>query len=101
MTKKKKYHSGGKWAIKKIALIRKKWFGGKCMWDRCEETKNLEFAHATPTDLSKLKQSHRGSYERYQDLLDNPECFLLFCSVHHRLFDGRTINQTWRNNYNV
>lgn len=91
--------SGGKRQVLTIGLIRINWFGGVCMWDGCEKTFGLEFAHAIPTELSRTKTTERSSYERLQDLMNNPECFLLYCPPHHREFDGRTSNQTWRNNY--
>lgn len=94
--KKKKYPSGGWYQVQKISRIRIEWFGGICMWDDCNVSYNLEFAHAIETELSKRKKSHRSSRERLVDLITNPECFLLFCSEHHRIFDGRTNGETWR-----
>lgn len=99
--KKKKRISGGKRQVIIIGLIRLHWFGGKCMWGLCEITTGLEFAHVVETELSRTVITRRSSWERLQDLLNYPECFLLFCSEHHRVYDNRDVKQTWRNNYKV
>lgn len=82
--------SGGKFYGNKLRLIKKYWFGGKCMFDSCDKTVDLEFAHTKETPLSKKKKSGRSSQERLKDVMKYPERILLFCSEHHRIFDGRT-----------
>lgn len=94
MAKNKNTISGGKWAVERLQLIRKEWFGGRCMhvdeYDKqCKVTHDIELAHAIDTDLSKEKTSARSSWERLVDVMNNPECFLLFCPKHHIEFDGR------------
>jgi len=91
--------SGGKWQGERIRLIRKHWFGGKCMHNDCNKTIGLELAHAIPTKLSKTITTERSSRQRLDDLMNNPECFLLLCPPHHRELDGRTAEQNWRNQY--
>ncbi|MCV0393668.1 MAG: hypothetical protein K5790_10340 [Nitrosopumilus sp.] len=98
MKKKKKPISGGKRNVIIIGLIRIHWFGGVCMWDGCNAKHDLEFAHAIETELSKAKNSGRSSWERLCDLLTNPECFLLYCAFHHRIFDNR-IGDVWKEEF--
>jgi len=92
----KKRKSGGKRQVERLQLIRKHWFGGRCMWQngndtQCSKKDDLELAHALDTQLSKDQPNgFRSSFARLQDTLDNPECFLLLCRKHHREFDGRT-----------
>lgn len=93
--------SGGKKQGQSLRAIRKHWFGGRCMHineddTQCSKTKNLELAHGIDTELSK-QQPHgfRSSFERLKDTMENPECFLLFCRVHHREFDGRDADE-WK-----
>lgn len=97
----KEYRSGGHWQVLRIGVIRQEWFGGVCMWNDCDITKDLEFAHAIQTELSLAKKSHRSSRERLDDLMNNPECFLLFCPLHHRVYDNRDGDDwkadLWRN----
>jgi hypothetical protein len=99
----KKRKSGGKKSVEKLQDIRKIWFGGRCMWiydngKQCEQTFDLELAHAVDTDLSKAQTNSRSSWHRLKDTLEHPECFLLFCSKHHREFDGRDTN-LWQEEY--
>jgi hypothetical protein len=92
--KKKKRKSGGKKQGDKLRLIRKYWYGGKCMWknkegSRCQVGVGLELAHAIPTELSNKKISGRSSWERLNDVMNFPERFILLCQHHHIEFDGR------------
>jgi hypothetical protein len=45
----------------------------------------LEFAHLNTTELSGRS---RGSYERYKDIIQNPDCYILLCKKHHHMFDN-------------
>lgn len=96
--KKSERISGGKRQIITIGLIRIHWFDGKCMWEDCNVIHGLEFAHAIPTPLSIEKKSGRSSYERLKDLMENPECFLLYCPMHHMMYDNRT-SFSWVEDY--
>ncbi len=91
---KNKPKSGGKNQVEKLQSIRLEWFGGRCMdvdekGIQCNCTFDLELAHAKPTTLSIKKSTARSSYERLKDVMENPECFLLFCTQHHFAFDGK------------
>jgi len=99
----KKRKSGGKKAVERLQEIRKFWFGGRCMWENengtyCSITFDLELAHAIDTDLSKAQTNSRSSWHRLKDTMENPECLLLFCAEHHRMFDGRT-KALWQEEY--
>ena len=95
--------SGGKKQVEQIAVIRKTWFGGRCMYKKngikCRCTFDLEFAHVIETVLSKKKKSGRSSYERLKDLIENPECFLLLCPNHHMIVDNRNSIIVWQDDY--
>ncbi len=65
---------------------------------QCSKTHDLELAHAIDTQLSKDQPSSRASWDRLKDVMNNPECFLLFCAKHHREFDGRT-KDLWKEDY--
>jgi len=95
----KKSKSGGKLFGDKLRLIRLHWFGGKCMGENCNETENLELAHAIPTKLTREKPNgFRSSYERLQDVLNYPERFLLFCRICHFKYDGRDV-EDWKEKF--
>jgi len=103
MSQVQKRVSGGKKAVKQLKLIRKHWFGGRCMHinedkTQCVITHNLELAHAIQTQLSKDQPSSRASWDRLKDAIENPECLLLFCATHHRDYDGRT-SDVWKENF--
>lgn len=67
-------------------------FGGQCIdkgkfpdskkYKKCRG--RLEFSHIKPT---KLRGRSRGRADRYHDIKNNPECYVLRCRRHHRLFD--------------
>jgi len=100
---KKKVKSGGKNQVEKLQKIRLEWFGGRCMdvdekGIQCDCTFDLELAHAKPTALSIKKSTARSSYERLKDVMENPECFLLFCTTHHFRFDGKN-SIIWYSDY--
>lgn len=97
--KKKKKKSGGKRQCETLREIRIIWFGGICMNKDCGEDnpRVLELAHAVPTELSMQKPNgFRSSYERLKDVIENPECFLLFCRKCHNEFDNRSADRTWK-----
>lgn len=58
-------------------------FGGECQ--ECLMTVNLEFAHKTPTGLN---GDSRGSFTRIYDVIKYPECYMLLCKEHHKLYDA-------------
>lgn len=94
MSEKKKPKSGGKVQVEQLQAIRLEWYGGQCMHIhpngmQCEVTFDLQLAHAKDTPLSIAKKSGRSSAERLKDVMENPECFLLFCMKHHWEFDGK------------
>lgn len=65
-------------------------FGGSCRFvledgSLCGSLENLEFAHLEETGIS---GNGRGSRERIYDVIKHPECYILFCRDHHRLFDA-------------
>jgi len=70
--------------------------GGRCLWhtfaggDPCNAVNQaeLEFAHIKPTKLSETIEG-RGSWRRYNDIKNNPDCYLLLCTDHHKILDGR------------
>lgn len=68
-------------------------FGGKCLYNNCNSTESLEFAHLSQT---KLHGAGRGQDERLKDITDNPTSYTLFCKKHHREFDnnGKKNNQS-------
>ena len=57
-------------------------FGGKC--SVCGSTKQLEFAHVKPTELS---GTGRGKWNRDYDIKKNPECYRLLCGDCHDELD--------------
>lgn len=56
-------------------------FGGKCEY--CGNQQELDFVHIMPTKLS--GRNGRGSAERYRDIKDNPQCYVLLCKKHHNM----------------
>lgn len=54
-------------------------FGNKCLL--CPSEYRLEFAHIKPTEL---KGEGRGRKERYYDILNNPDSYILLCQLCHR-----------------
>lgn len=70
--------------IKKQFIQLRLKYGGKCQWQNCNQTKNLEFAHTKPT---KLKGKGRGRKERYYDIKNNPTSYILLCKYHHKILD--------------
>lgn len=69
--------------------INKKWdelkriYGKKCMI--CGLTENLEFAHVRETGLS---GQGRGKSHRYYDIVNNPDCYRLYCMDCHINYDS-------------
>ena len=56
------------------------YYGNKCFF--CGQTYRLEFAHKRPT---KLNGKGRGRQERYYDIKNNLDCYMLTCSKHNYL----------------
>jgi hypothetical protein len=95
---KSKLSKSGLWyRTKRAQLVQER--GGRCLWhtfaggEPCTaiEQKELEFAHIKPTPLSNTIEG-RGSWRRYRDIKDHPDCYLLLCQDHHKILDGRDGN---------
>jgi hypothetical protein len=56
-------------------------FANRCC--ACWQKENLEFSHREQCNLGE----GRGSKERYADILNHPEEYLLFCHDCHREYD--------------
>lgn len=83
--------SGGKRAGIQLRIIREHWFGGKCMFNGCQEIDGLELCHTRKTKLTIAKPTHRSSWERLKEVKEHPEWFILLCFEHHCLYDGKTV----------
>lgn len=70
-----------KWIKTKRAELLEE-FGGSCRI--CGTSKELQFAHLTPTDL---KGWGRGRKERYYDVKNNPDSYTLLCEPCHKQLD--------------
>ena len=71
------------WIVEAFRKLREA-YGGKCAI--CGSMERLEFAHVQPT---KLSGRSRGRKERYYDVSNNPECYMLLCHDCHRDYDNR------------
>lgn len=49
---------------------------------RCKARTNLEFAHIIPTGLN---GRGRGQTQRYRDIEQNPDSYMLLCKKHHKM----------------
>lgn len=80
-----------------FAELRKS-FGGKCVV--CKTVEKLEFAHVKPTSLS---SDGRGLKNRYYDIKNHPDCYILMCFHHHHEFDriSPEIKEEWLKNNRV
>ena len=69
----------------KMEALRKE-RGGRCILelDGCWLTRGLEFAHITPTPVN---GRGRGLPQRYHDIKNNPEAYLLVCRACHAKAD--------------
>lgn len=83
--------SYGKWIAKKRAQEIQKW-GGACQVCGNITYEELEFAHVIETELSGDGQG-RGSYRRWKDVRDHPECYRLMCYLCHEVFDNEKENE--------
>jgi hypothetical protein len=68
-----------KWIAKAFIKLRKD-YGDRCYF--CSSTFQLEFAHVLPT---KLNGRGRGRKERYYDIINNRDKYLLTCKNHNYL----------------
>lgn len=68
-----------KWIKKAFRELRKE-YGNRCYF--CGKEFSLQFAHIKPT---KLSGRGRGRKERYYDIKNNLESYLLTCSEHNYL----------------
>ncbi len=75
---------------KKFKELRKEW-GGRCV--ECGDTHRLEFAHL-PGKPTGIEGKGRGMPQRYYDIRNNPQCYVLLCQRDHKKLDGRTWNYT-------
>jgi len=57
-------------------------FGGKCCF--CGSIDKLQFAHIQATDV---RGRGRGRKERYYDIKNNPDSYVLLCPSCHRTLD--------------
>jgi hypothetical protein len=71
------------WIKKKFIHLRKV-FGNQCQFPNYHETENLEFAHLYET---KLSGEGRGRKERYYDIINNIDKYMLLCKEHNKLLD--------------
>ena len=69
------------WIVEAFKRLREA-YGGKCAI--CGSSERLEFAHVRPTSLM---GRGRGRKERYYDVSNNPECYMLLCHDCHRDHD--------------
>lgn len=68
--------------IKRAFKKLRKAFGGACRI--CGSTEKLQFAHLEPTNV---KGRGRGRKERYYDIKNNPDSYILLCEPCHRTLD--------------
>lgn len=73
-----------RWIQKKFKALRKA-RGGRCL--DCGSGKDLEFAHIKETTLS--GRNSRGRKERYYDIKNNPQCYVLLCEPCHGTRDKK------------
>lgn len=74
-------NDANKWIKKARKRLIVLW-GLKCFM--CGTTERLEFAHINDTGLNGLG---RGRKERYYDVINNPDDYVLLCKTCHREFD--------------
>jgi len=55
-----------------------------CGGNRNARKKKLQFAHVKPTNVSGMS---RGSWKRYYDIKNNPDCYEILCIPCHNDFD--------------
>jgi hypothetical protein len=74
------------WYKGKMEELRQAW-GGRCVigLSGCWNKEGLEFAHVKPT---KLNGRGRGQPQRYRDIVNNPDCYLLVCRACHAKADS-------------
>jgi hypothetical protein len=80
----------------KMAQLREEW-GGRCVmcgsaWSFKMNSHGLEFAHLpgkkTPIEVGRQERG-RGRADRYHDVRNHPECYVLLCVADHARLDGR------------
>lgn len=74
-------NSMNKWIKKALQLLREE-FGGCCK--KCKSTEDLEFAHVRDNGF---KGRGRGRKERYYNIKNNKDDYILLCKSCHREFD--------------
>lgn len=68
-------------------------YGGSCK--QCGKTEKLEFAHIKETPLQ--GKSGRGRKERYYDIINNRDAYVLLCHDCHTRLDASTNQkQSWK-----
>lgn len=81
------------WYKGKMEELRQAW-GGRCCigFGGCWKTDGLEFAHVKETGLN---GRGRGMPQRYRDIVNNPDCYLLVCRACHAKADS--LIEEWHN----
>jgi len=61
---------------------------GHCQWQGCKASDGLQFAHRRNNGFN----GHgRGRQERYKNIEDNPNDYVLLCEFHHDEYDRRRL----------
>ena len=76
-------NQSNRWIVKAFKELRKE-FGNECQV--CGDKENLEFAHVRKTEL---EGKGRGRKERYYDIKNNKDCYMLLCKACHKSMDRR------------
>lgn len=74
-----------KWIKSAFKTLREE-FGNKCF--NCHRVRGLEFAHTAPTALN---GRGRGRKERYYDIIQNRDKYVLACRICHHDLDAGLI----------
>ncbi len=70
-----------RWIIQAFRDLRIE-FGNKCAY--CGTRRQLQFAHIQPTGLN---GTGRGRKERYYDIVNHKDSYVLLCRKHHKEYD--------------
>jgi hypothetical protein len=73
------------WLKKKFKELKIQ-FGGKCQNELCSRESGLEFAHRHDHG-TKLNGRGRGRRERYYDVKNHPDSYVLLCHGCHEHYD--------------
>lgn len=75
---------GSEWGNKKRKEMIKSL--GHCLYENCNSTKDLQFAHLRPTEIF---GAGRGLNRRMKDILGHLDDYTLLCEKHHGILDGK------------